>query len=519
MIRLKRTIPYVVVFITSMGIMIVELVASRIVSKYFGSSLYTWTGVIGIVLGGISLGNYLGGKLADRYSPKKTISLLLLITSFFIFLILILDSILDRIMSRGEFSIVTASMVLRSVINIFVLFFLPSTALGTISPVMAKYALEGSSRVGNIVGSIYAIASIGSIIGTFLSGFVLIPLFGIKTIVFVIAITIILLSLIVKGRRIVALVWICIIVLLFLFFYTAAFKGGPKIRRRTIGEVIFSKDSKYAYIEVRDKSHRGMKERVLFMDGLIHNRYDPENPDNLVYDYEKIFSAFTKYFTHITKKDEGLTTLTLGGGAFVFPSFLERHYQRSVNEVVEIDPEVVEVAHEYFDLPKDTTIHVYTCDARSYVYSIRDAAKYDLVFLDAFNSFSVPSHLTTKEFTELIKGILNNPGYFVVNCVDIFKIGKFLNAYLNTLAEVFPYYYVYSASGVVSNRRDTFVIIAGNREIETNVLEDVGSSRVFLKVDHSELEALAARNGSLVLTDDHAPVENLMAPVFLKSVD
>jgi predicted membrane-bound spermidine synthase len=373
--------------------------------------------------------------------------------------------------------------------------------------------------VGNTVGSIYATASIGSIVGTFLSGFVLIPLLGIKTIVFVIGIIVVLLSLIVKGRRIISLVWICVILILYLFFYTEAFKIEPMRRRQTVGKILFSKDSKYAYIEVRDLTRNGAEERILFMDGLIHNRYDPEDSDNLVYDYEKLFSAFTRYFSYAMKKDDGFTTLTLGGGAFVFPAYLERHYQGSINEVVEIDPEVVEVAHEYFDFPRDSTVQVYTCDARSYVYSIRDTTKYDLIFLDAFNSFSVPSHLTTREFTELIMKILNTPGYFVVNCVDIFKIGKFLNAYLNTVADVFPYYYVYSASGVVSSRRDTFVIIAGNRAIGLDVLEDPESHRVFYRVDPDELEDLAARNGDLVLTDDHAPVENLMAPVFLKSVD
>jgi spermidine synthase len=516
---LKRSIPYGVVFITSMGIMIIELVASRIVSKFFGNSLYTWTGVIGIVLGGISLGNYLGGRLADRFSPTRIISLLLLVTSFFILIILFLDSILDRIMSESEFSIVTSSMVIRSVVNIFVLFFLPSTALGTISPVMAKYALEESERVGNTVGSIYATASIGSIVGTFLSGFVLIPLLGIKTIVFVIGITIVLLSLIVRGRRIISVVWLCVVALLYLFFYSGIFKIEQARMRQKAEKILFSKDSKYAYIEVRDRLRSGKEERILFMDGLVHNLYDPENPDNLLYGYEKLFSAFTRYFSDAMKKGEPITTLTLGGGAFVFPAYLERHYQESINEVAELDPEVVEVAHRYFDFPRDSAIRVYTCDARSYVYSIRDRKKYDLVFLDAFNSFSVPAHLTTREFTELVMGILNNPGYFVVNCVDVFEIGKFLNAYLNTVADVFPYYYVYSVSGVVSSMRDTFVIIAGNREIGIEALVDPESQRVFHRIDPGGLGDLAARNGDFILTDDHAPVENLMAPVFLNSVE
>jgi spermidine synthase len=516
---LKRVIPFVVVFITSMGIMIVELVASRIVSKYFGSSLYTWTGVIGIVLGGISLGNFLGGRLADRYSPTRIVSLLLLVTSFFVFSILILDTILDRIMSEGEFTTVTSSMVIRSFIYIFVLFFLPSTTLGTVSPVMAKYALEESSRVGNTVGSIYATASIGSILGTFLSGFVLIPLLGIKTIIFVVGMAIALLSLIVTGRRLVSLVWICMIALLYLFFYSEAFESGPLRGSRAVGKALFSHDSRYSYIAVRDITHSDEVERVLIMDGLIHNRYDPADPDNLVYEYEKIFSAFTRRFTEDMPEAKPLRTLTLGGGACIFPVFLDRHYPGSVNEIVEIDPEVIEVARRFFDFPGETAHRVYTCDARSYVLSVRKNKKYDLVFLDAFNFFSIPPHLTTREFTEMVGSILNDQGFFVVNVVDIFSIGKFLNAYLNTVSEVFPYVAVYSGAGIASSFRDTFVIAAGNRETLPNMLYDPYSHSSFQRLSPYLVHDLNTRNGTPVLTDDHAPVENLIAPVFLHSVE
>ena len=185
----RRSISYIIVFITSMGIMIIELLASRIVSKYFGNSLFTWTAVIGIVLGGISLGNFLGGKLADRFEAKSVSSVLLLSASALTFLILVLDLILGLILKKpGTSPSITSGMILRSLIAIFFLFFLPSSALGTISPVMAKYALTHSERkIGKTVGSIYAVSAIGSIIGTFLSGYVLIPLLGVKTIVFAIS--------------------------------------------------------------------------------------------------------------------------------------------------------------------------------------------------------------------------------------------------------------------------------------------------------------------------------------------
>jgi MFS family permease len=514
----KRLVPYVVVFITSMGIMIIELVASRMVSKYFGSSLYTWTGVIGIVLGGISLGNYLGGRLADRYVPSRIISILLLLTSLFVFLILVLDILLARIMSRGAFSIITTSMVIRSVMSIFLLFFIPSTMLGTVSPVMAKYALEESTRVGNTVGGIYATASIGSILGTFLSGFVLIPMLGLKTIVFLIGTIVVMLSFIVKGRRMISLVWLCVIVIFYVLFVSRVLDHSLG-EKRSLGTVLFSKDSRYSYIEVRDLERGEQIERILFMDGLIHNRYDPLNPDDLCYDYEKIFRAFTEHYTESFTTGGRFSTLTLGGGAMLLPVYLERNYGESRNEVVEIDPEVVETAYSYFDIPRETDMIVHIADARSYVYASKSSRKYDLVFLDAFNSFSVPSHLTTREFTRLVLGILNDPGYFIVNCVDIFGIGKFLNAYINTVRSVFPYLKVYSSSGVEAGRRDTFVLIAGNRPIGIDKLHDRKSGYSFYSIEEELLMELERRNGEIVLTDDHSPVENLMAPVFLHGVE
>jgi MFS family permease len=515
---MKRAIPFVVVFITSMGIMIVELVASRIVSKYFGNSLYTWTGVIGVVLGGISLGNYLGGRLADRYTPTRIVSLLLLVTSFFVFSILVLDTILDRIMSEGQFTTVTSSMVIRSFIYIFVLFFLPSTTLGTVSPVMAKYALEESSRVGNTVGSIYATASIGSIFGTFLSGFVLIPLLGIKTIVFVIGMGIALLSLIVRGRRVVSLAWICLTALLYLFFYSDAFESGPLRKSHAVGRELFTHDSQYANIQVRDTGQGEEAERILVMDGLIHNRYNPADPDDLLYEYEKIFSSFTDRFMDLAPEGTGLRTLTLGGGACIFPAYLDRHYPGSINETVEIDPEVINVALKYFDFPSQSRGRVYTCDARSYVLSIRNERKYDLIFLDAFNSFAVPPHLTTREFTWMLRGILKDRGYLVVNCIDIFSIGRFLNAYLNTVSAVFPQVAVFSGVDVASDVRNTFVIIAGNREIELDILYYPFTRSSFQRLSPRMVRSLHNRNGARILTDDHAPVENLIAPVYLHSV-
>lgn len=571
----RRYIPHLVVFVSSMGVMIIELVASRLVSKYFGSSLYTWTGIIGVVLGGISLGNYIGGRLADRFRPRNIVVLLLLIASALTFLILLLDVLLYRIMNRGTFSAVSGVMVFRSLVIMIFLFFLPSTSLGTISPVMAKYALEDSFRVGNTVGSIYAVSAIGSIVGTFLSGYLLIPLLGITTIVVVVGSPLGLLALLMSRRgrwRAAGLGWVLIVALSILLVQA----GGSGLSRlypeRENSQVLYRSDSRYSHLVVRDVRRGDRVERVLIQDDLIHNRYDPSAPDELLYEYERTFAALTRMAAARPAErpaagglageseagraggspvaggpDSPLRTLTLGAGGCVFPLYLERHYPGSSNEVVEIDPEVLEVAERFFDLEEDSQIKRVVADARNYVSYLQGRQLFDLIYLDAFNSFSIPYHLTTVEFTRQVASLLAPGGMLIANCIDILELGGFLNAYLNTVAAVFPHVAVYADTGFSPRLRATFVIAAGFRgpgaedgtgkggagpdgvaEGESGpmmragwdeVLYDGSGRTVGKRLPEELLADLRRRKGEVILTDSYAPVENLIAPVFLKSVD
>jgi spermidine synthase len=531
----ERYLPHLVVFLSSMGVMIVELVASRLVSKYFGSSLYTWTGIIGVVLGGISLGNYVGGRLADRFPPRRIISVLLLAASLLTFLILVLDLMLYRILDRGTFAGVTAGMVARSVLLIVAFFFLPSTALGTISPVMAKYALAAGRRVGNTVGSIYAMSAIGSIVGTFLAGFVLIPLLGITTIVALVGGLMALLALVMGPFRFVSAACLAAAGLGALLLYTpeagfSLYDAGSDESR-----LLFATDSMYSHIEVRDVTRSGGRERILIQDGLIHNRYDPEAPDELLYEYERIFDALTRErVAELEGSAAQLDTLTLGGGGCVYPMILQRRYPASRNEVVEIDPEVLEVAQRYFGLDPASGLKLVAADARNYVHSLAaesargaeatsskasSAGSYDLVYIDAFNSFSVPYHLTTREFTTMIARLLDDRGILMTNCVDVFAVGRFLNAYLNTLREVFPHVAVFHDPGYSQGVRSTFVLAATYGPLVQEVLHDRQGEVVGQRIAEESLEELRERNGAVALSDSFAPVENLIAPVFLRSVD
>ncbi|MEW5817356.1 MAG: fused MFS/spermidine synthase [Spirochaetota bacterium] len=513
---IRKYIPHIVVFFSSIGVMVIELVASRLVSKYFGNSLYTWTGVIGTVLGGISLGNFVGGRLSDKHKPSVVIIPLMLVTSGVVFFILILDMILHSIMG-GQGSIINALMVFRSVVVIGILFFLPAASLGTISPVMAKYALEQRDKVGRTVGNIYAIASIGSISGTFLAGFVLIPLFDLRVIILIISLTISSLTFIFSGRRVITLAVIAGIIS-FYFIYTLIDPSRKAIEAD--GKVLYAGYSQYSFIKVKDlnPSSDGTRERVLIMDGLVHNRHDLLNSDNLLYEYEKIFAAMTDYFISGGFIKKNFSSLTLGGGAMTFPVHLARKYGLEDNTVIEIDPRVVSIAKKYFDVREERGLKIITTDARNYVNFKKGRQEYDIIYLDAFNSFAVPYHLTTEEFSRELTGILKSNGAFIINCVDILSLGGFINAYYNTLRSVFPFVAVYGDTSYRKDSRSTFVLVASDRNIFPGLLYDENGLAVGRKIDPAVLDELHKRNGSLALSDQHAPVESLMAPVFLRTI-
>ncbi|MGA2172028.1 MAG: fused MFS/spermidine synthase [Sedimentisphaerales bacterium] len=175
-------IPCVTVFISSFCIMVLELVAGRIIARFLGSSLYTWTGVIGIVLAGIAIGNYLGGRLADRFRPVRVLAVLFALCAVACVATIVSNDIAGKWNWLGQFS-----WPARIVLHITIVFLLPSTLLGTISPVVAKMALEKGLPTGRTVGDIYACGAAGSIVGTFAAGYYLIALMGTISIIFAVA--------------------------------------------------------------------------------------------------------------------------------------------------------------------------------------------------------------------------------------------------------------------------------------------------------------------------------------------
>jgi len=175
MMRKEVVKAVLVVFVASFCTMVIELVAGRIMAPYVGVSLYTWTSIIGVVLAGISIGAYLGGILADRYPTPKTLGWLLFASG------LAALSISPLTGAVASWQLET-SLMLRILAVTAIIFFVPATLLGMISPVVVRLSLDRLERSGNVVGKIYAFSTLGSILGTFATGFFLISWMGTRNI-------------------------------------------------------------------------------------------------------------------------------------------------------------------------------------------------------------------------------------------------------------------------------------------------------------------------------------------------
>jgi spermidine synthase len=487
--------PNLIVFVSSGCIMILELVAGRIVAPYVGVSLYTWTSIIGVVLAGISLGNYLGGWMADRWASLRLLGGVYVAGGMFSLGILLVDKV--GLLTPGTWPIVVRILVLT-----VVLFFVPCVVLGTISPIVAKLAVRDLARTGRTVGQIYAAGSVGSIVGTFATGFVLISWLGTHAITWGVALVLLTLGLLflLGDRWKWALVVVPILVGASVLATQQGWLHGPCTR-----------ETDYFCIRVHEEEKNGKPVRVLTLDRLVHSYTSLDDPTELVYGYERMYAEVAAYRA---QRDQHVRALFIGGGGYTFPRYMEAVYPDSEIEVVEIDPGVTQIAHAMLGLAQDTRIVTFNQDARLFLEAEPTEA-YDLILGDAFNDFSVPYHLTTREFNDRVHAWLERDGLYVVNIIDGAQ-ASFLRAYTYTLRQTFRYVYV--APTIDSWRqspRSTFVLIGTDAPLEQAALETIDPDPLLSRqmLGQDQVDSLLAEGRTVLLSDRYAPVDQMLAPV------
>ncbi|HYE72931.1 MAG TPA: fused MFS/spermidine synthase, partial [Blastocatellia bacterium] len=387
----------------------------------------------------------------------------------------------------------------------------------TISPVTASMALSRSNTIGATIGSVYAWGAIGSILGTLATGFFLIAWLGSKGVVLSVSLILAIIGLCLGPQRLIHVIWVMLLSILLILSripYSGAMILASDLGLRDSTNNLFNADGNYQLVNVREEERDPNQGRllVLKLDYLIHGYIDPDDASHLHYDYEEIYSEVMKRFAG---ERQTLSTFFIGGGSYTFPRYVLHTRPGWTVDVAEIDPLVLEANHQALGLPRNTPIRTTLLDARNAVDDLPVDRQYDLIFGDAFNDLSVPWHLLTLEFSQKIKSHIAPNGAYIVNLIDSYPSGLLLGSYYSTLKLIFKNVYVFCthAEGV-QDRRDTFVIAASDSTIDVSDWQPNHKHEWQGSVlTEANLDDLVRKSRGRVLTDDNAPVENLLEPV------
>lgn len=488
----------IIIFLVNAVGMILELVASRILSPYFGSSNLIWTSVIGIILLSGGIGNYYGGIIADKKEVDKKVKIILLLTSGFVFFIpLVQEKVIEII------RILTLNIKIGAIISTIILFFIPSLLIGLLTPIILKLKLETIENAGKISGRFYAIATIGGIFGTFLGGFWLIPNFGSVYILFMLSLVLTILMLFVEFKfdKVLMIIVTVFIVICSAEMYYYSMKNnitGNDVLENKTG-VNVSYDTEYGRVLIYNVMQNNEMVRVMNIDsGYESITYVDENKCN------ELFSKYAKLYNLMFESSiEIKNTLMIGGAGYSYPKYFISHYEDKNMDVVEIDGKITELAKKYFyldkliedyNLEKNNRLNLITEDGRTYLN--QNSKKYDAILNDAFSGNSPAKTLTTIEAVEKIKGSLNENGLYLTNIISSLegKNSKFLNAEVNTLKQVFKNVYIIPC---LTDENDLTT--------PTNIMVISTDSDLNLENTYKFVN-----DNSIILTDDYCPVDTLI---------
>jgi spermidine synthase len=470
---------YFVTFSASFCIMVIELVAGRILAPYIGQHLYSWTSIIGICLAGISVGAWLGGWLADKFPYRATLGWFLFFAGILSLCIpLMTDAICTRALFKGDISLMT-----RIVLYTTLIFFPVTMVLGMISPMVIKLVVRDLANTGSVVGRIYSFSTIGSILGTFATGFFLIEEFGTRVLLYAVGIFLIVIAPLAGGLFGSGTKYVGLFLALLALGTTTAGAMMPgkyvEVRDDLIGSVgqpmqwksdrkpipaevaakqtplknlvsnyfdFYHEDASYwkesNYFTLRvikdiDK-HESRPVNLLILDNLIHSHTDLDDPSYLSYEYLRIYDELVSWKLArqgSTKHRE----LFIGGGGYTLQRYFHHLYKDSHIDVVEIDPYVTYLAEEYMGAPRgDKRLVTKNEDGRLFVMDKQKTDdRYDFIFGDAFNDLSVPFHLTTEEFDTQMKNLLTKQGLVMSLVIDDVARGLFLPSFIATMRKSF----------------------------------------------------------------------------------
>ena len=490
---MKRYTLETIVFIAGAITMIFEIAGSRVLGPFFGTSIFVWTSLIGVIMGSLSLGYWLGGQLSVNKADKIILSWILLLSAFFIFVTAVgHDYILNRIVKY------IPGFRLKTVTSAIVLFGPAGVFLGMVLPYTVKLRIFNLKNSGAAVGNLYALSTIGSIGGTFLTGFVLLPSMGFANILFVLPVILLLFSLIlfVQDKMLIhTSVPVASLVLIVIFWskiYSAE-KSYIDVDTQYNRVIIYNSTDKATNRPIKMLLINDERSSAMYTDvdsGLVFE----------VLRYYKLIEHFKPDFEKV---------LMVGGSGYAFPKYFLRNYPGKSIDVVEIDPELTSLARKHFNLPESPYLNVYHEDGRTFLN--RGDKKYDAVLMDAYKSvITVPFQLTTKEAVEAIYNNLTPDGIVLANVISTLddKTDYFLRAELATYKSVFPKVLLFAVKWPDPDEKQktylqNFMLIGLKSSKQVSMTDENPELNSYL----SHFLEIKIPQNLPVLTDEYAPVE------------
>ncbi len=476
------------VFVTGTASLGAEIAAARLMAPFFGASTIVWANTIAVVLLALSTGYYFGGRLADRHPHKRGLCVVVLVAAALLALVpMVARPFLD--ISVKAFDSISVGAAAGSLFGVLALVAIPVLLLGTVAPWALRLSIHEVSQSGETAGRLYALSTIGSLVGTFLSALLLIPLVGTQRTFLVYAIALAVVSALALGRRF-AIVPLAIAALL------AVPVGTTKAADDAGARVVEERETSYQYARVIEDPG-GTRTLELNEGQAIHSMYKPGTV--LTDNYWDAFlvdpaAALGRPPRSLAVLGDGAGTMTRAYGHF-FPD--------TTVDAVEIDGELTELGRRWFGLEDRPGLRFVTDDARPFLR--RTDRRYETIFVDAYRQPYIPFYLSTREFFDLVHSRLEPGGVVVINVghpEGSDELEKVLTATLDT------------AFGVVVRdpvKSVNTLLLASDAPITAAKVRDAalpGPLRDIARSAAGRLEPALA--GGDVYTDDRAPVEWLV---------
>jgi spermidine synthase len=480
------------VFVCGALVMIYEIIGSRLLSPYLGASTYVWTSLIGVILGALSLGYWLGGKIADKRPDIKVLASVIFLAGGLVSVTILLKDLILSFITQAPIG-----LELKSMLAALLLFAPASVLLGFVTPYAVKLKMSSLEDSGKTVGRLYALSTVGSILGTFLAGFILIPFVGSEKTLYLIGASLIGLSILLAPFAL-SKVNVAVLVLFVLGISANELKYYYLRQSRDLHDI----DTEYSRVQIFKTidPHTKKPIRVIANDPHFVQSGTFLDSDDLAFDYNKYYHLL-RHFKPDVKK-----SLMIGGAGYSFPKDYLAKYREAEIEVVEIDPQMTEIAREFFRLKENPRLKITHQDGRVFLNQA-EPDQYDAVLMDAFGSlFSVPFQLTTLEAVRHINRVMKEDGVVIFNLGGAIKgdSSRFLQAELKIYRQIFPKVYLFKINADYTDEQlQNLIIVACKKENAAIVMSDDAEISNMLK--HLYVEDI--NSDVEVLTDDLAPVE------------